>query len=520
MVFRKPYAFLIKNFKKIHILLVILWGYIFYKIFALKDFIKEFITYGTYNRNIEGISTKIGILLYVSLVLFIVISIIMLLLLKHKKKPWKLYLILILEYAVIFYNCVAISSFFNSYTVTDTVSNVYMYRDMLNITSWIQYIVLIILIMRITGLDLKKFEFNNDEEFLQLSSKDREEFEVSFEIDKHSFKRKYNQLKRNIGYFYKEHKKIVNVVFVCIIGVFIFNTYKFFMVTHKSYSQGDTYYFWYYGITVNDVYVTDKNAFGKVVEKGNKFVVVNVTIENNSDSTQEADLSRFHLMNGSINRVNTSYYEDDFKDLGTGTSKSTKLAAHSKKDFMLIYKVPEELKNKRFVLYYQEYNGYNNTYLRKIKLKVKDISKVKETKNYNYGDLIEFDLLNGNTTSVAFEGYNFSDQSSYTKYSCNGTRCDLKSNTINSKKGRKILKMTFASSDYEGQEFVDFTVRYGIINYVDSNGENKTSTIENMVTGNYEGKEIFLSVSNNVPSAKEIYLVYILREKKYIIKIK
>ena len=106
MVFRKPYAFLIKNFRKIHILLLILWGYIFFKISNLKGFIGEFITYGTYNKNVEGISTKINILLYLSIIAIIVISIILLWLLRYKKKPWKLYLVLILEYGIIFYNWV------------------------------------------------------------------------------------------------------------------------------------------------------------------------------------------------------------------------------------------------------------------------------------------------------------------------------------------------------------------------------------------------------------------------------
>ena len=64
MVFRKPYAFLIKNFKKIHLLLLLLWVYIYYKMYILKGFVSEFITFGTYNKNLEGISTKITIPFY------------------------------------------------------------------------------------------------------------------------------------------------------------------------------------------------------------------------------------------------------------------------------------------------------------------------------------------------------------------------------------------------------------------------------------------------------------------------
>ena len=48
MIFRKPYAFLIKNFRKIHVVLLILCGFILYKTIQLSEFIKEFITYVSY----------------------------------------------------------------------------------------------------------------------------------------------------------------------------------------------------------------------------------------------------------------------------------------------------------------------------------------------------------------------------------------------------------------------------------------------------------------------------------------
>ena len=135
MVFRKPYAFLIKNFKKIHILMLILWGFVYYKIYNLRSFVKEFVSFGTYNENLEGISTKVTASLFVAAIFLILISIALLFLLRHKKKPWKLYLVIIVEYILMIYDCASLLSFFNSYTNDNLISEVFIYRDILTIVS-------------------------------------------------------------------------------------------------------------------------------------------------------------------------------------------------------------------------------------------------------------------------------------------------------------------------------------------------------------------------------------------------
>ena len=199
MVFRKPYAFLIKNFKKIHILMLILWGFVYYKIYNLRSFVKEFVSFGTYNENLEGISTKVTASLFVAAIFLILISIALLFLLRHKKKPWKLYLVIIVEYILMIYDCASLLSFFNSYTNDNLISEVFIYRDILNIVNIIQYFVLIILLMRITGLDLKKFSFNIDNDALNLfiNKLNDDLYVITSELDK--------------MILYKDNKKTINL---------------------------------------------------------------------------------------------------------------------------------------------------------------------------------------------------------------------------------------------------------------------------------------------------------------------
>ena len=88
MIIRKPYAFLIKNFKKVHIFLFAIAIYIYFKTTQTYSFTREFIrltSYDRYNEPITKYITSFGIL---SLLLLILGSLALMFLLKRKEKPW------------------------------------------------------------------------------------------------------------------------------------------------------------------------------------------------------------------------------------------------------------------------------------------------------------------------------------------------------------------------------------------------------------------------------------------------
>ena len=75
MIFRKPYAFLIKNFRKIHIVLLLLCAFAFYKTMQLTGFIKEFLTYVSYDPYLEPITQYTSLIFYIVTILVIIITI-------------------------------------------------------------------------------------------------------------------------------------------------------------------------------------------------------------------------------------------------------------------------------------------------------------------------------------------------------------------------------------------------------------------------------------------------------------
>ena len=80
--------------------------------------------------------------------------------------------------------------------------------------------------------------------------------------------------------------------------------------------------------------------------------------------------------------------------------------------------------------------------------------------------------------------------------------------------------MNFTSSDFEGEEFIDFSKRYGKIKYIDKFGKTEESDIVNAVMTNYEGKVVFIKVSDAILESNSISIVYTLRNKRYTLKIK
>ena len=67
MIIRKPYAFLMKYFRKIHILLLMLSIFIFYKTNTFYSFVKQYMKTGVYNPYIESVKNYASDFLYLLL---------------------------------------------------------------------------------------------------------------------------------------------------------------------------------------------------------------------------------------------------------------------------------------------------------------------------------------------------------------------------------------------------------------------------------------------------------------------
>lgn len=518
MIIRKPYAFLIKNFKKIHIFMIILCAYIYYKTITLSSFVNEFLDLFTYDVYNEPISKYTGFFSVLFLLLIIASSIALMILLKHKNKPWKLYFLLAVEYTGLLIVFGLLTSFFNAYSGGLESTAIRALRDILFIFTLPQYAVFVILAIRILGVDLNKFDFKADAEYLELAEGDRDEVEISIDIDKNSIKRTIRKLKRNLGYVYKEHRFPINIALSILLIIIIYRSYVFIFVTNKAYKQGDLINTNGYTVKINNSYYSDKDYKGDKIEAGNSFVVLDVTIKNNVQK-RSVNFNRFHVMNRTSNYSPTNkMYETEFMDLGT-TIEDLTLSNGEERNLLLIYRVNEKEDVNRFVLYYQELQG-NNKHLRKIKLKLNNLSKIKENEEIELGDVSTIQI-SSEEKELILDNLEISDKTKYSRKVCENDICLVKENIFTSSKGTKILKMEFSSNDFTGKDMIDFLTTYGKISYIDNSKTRKGLKIKNALdTYNYYGKYVYIKVPDDITTAKEIKLILTVRNNKYVYKLK
>ena len=166
MILRKPYAFLIQYFQRIHLILLGLSFYIFYKTSALRTFVSEFIKTESYNTDLESIKSYVGFLPVIIIILCVLTFIVLMILLRHKEKPWKVYLLPLFDYIFLLIIMFYIRNYFMNYNEVSDITKIMAARDLLFIAYIPQFIIILLLIIRMLGIDLNKFGFQKDKEYL------------------------------------------------------------------------------------------------------------------------------------------------------------------------------------------------------------------------------------------------------------------------------------------------------------------------------------------------------------------
>ena len=172
MVFKNPYGYLIKHFKLIHLFLTGLYVYLAIKVSSILQY---------YNHFIEGTASKLDAMSYVNnfyliaIILSIIICAIVYALMRYKKKPRLLYLLLIILYIAVFIMIrVSYQGLHVIYISVLETKTLRLYRDLLRILILFQYLSIAFVLVRGLGFDIKKFNFVQDLEDLHLDEKDEE----------------------------------------------------------------------------------------------------------------------------------------------------------------------------------------------------------------------------------------------------------------------------------------------------------------------------------------------------------
>lgn len=535
MVLKKPYAFLIKHFRLIHLISAIPIIYLAYKSTAIVNFFSDYVA-NNYSLTVNGnLSTMfINPLMYLSIILIILGAMAIYFLFKYKEKPNKNYIAIIIYYLILFILlniCHSILGVMTSETIEASLAR--SYRDISLLLVLPQYYFCIFTILRGLGFNIKKLNFANDLKELEISEKDSEEFEFVVGVEGYKAKRTFRRFIREFSYYLKENTFIVIAIALLIIigiGTSIYLNREDYEI---SYKQKETFNYKTFTLSVEDSITTNLSYNGNIINKGKYYLIVKLNITNNLNEAVSLEHTNFRIKvnnNFLYPIIDKATYFADYAIPYDGK----KIKALEQDTYVLVYELTEEELTEKYEL--KIYNGVSqekgeiNTRYSNIELTPILIDQTSEVRKVNLKEKLDLTNSNIGNTLLTINDYQITNKYTYTYEHCYSNNCKKYTDYVavdyySNGKGSTLLVMgydlvldtTSAYSHYIKSEKTFFdnfvSVRYKINDAVyKSNVINQTPT-------NLE-KRLVLQVNDQIKEASEIELLVTVRNKIYTIKLK
>lgn len=519
MILRKPYKFLIKNFRLIHLVLAIMGCYLLIKTSSVIGFFNEYLNSNQLLLGNGATSEYFNIIMFLSTIILLIGNIIILIIMKMKNKPSLFYTINLATYLLTLFVLLYDQSIIEQLQlhILD-IRTIKLVSDFTLICFIIQTISTIILIIRAIGFNIKKFNFTQDLE-LEINENDSEEFELDINVDKNKIKRNVRKNIRNIKYIYSENKFIINII-ICFV---IFATIIFIIlnkqVFNKIYKQNSLIKTTEFNYIVEDSYLVNTDYRENVITDNN-LVVIKLKIKNKQNEKKKFETGRIELHIGKIYYKHTDKYKNLLKDLGNVYTNSN---IKDEDEYLLVFEIPKNYKDKKIILKYYDVN--KKVYKTKLKLKKfnEERKLVKTTlgNDINIDDNlyknIKFNIKNYEIDSKIKSSYNFCE----TKDKCYESYEYITPN-LSGNYNKNILKIE-GSIDLNNQkikninDISDLIELFGTIKYTVNNENKEMNTVINEVKpSNDNNKNIYyFEVYSDIKDASKISLILNIRNQKY-----
>lgn len=352
MILKRPYAFLIKHFRLIHLIIFGLLVYLTYSLNNILSFFKEYIRL---NGNIEVIASNyVNSYIFISAFIIIILSLIIYFLMRYKKKPRLFYIILI---GGIILSCIIISYLYSNIKILELSSlggkEIRLYRDISRINFYILLVLCIPTLIRGLGFDIKKFNFSNDVKQLNLNNEDNEEVELNFDLSWNGLKRFNNKTKRELKYYYQENKTIINIIFtIILLVIFSFGFKK--VIIDRDLHEKEVLSTNSFNIKINSSYISERNR----ISKNNSYVILNISVIGKIDN-YKLNLDKLILKTKDKKYIPSLKYYHYFDDLGVGYRENI-LDTNNYTNYLLIYNVDNTSLSDKIKLYYLDSKRYIN----------------------------------------------------------------------------------------------------------------------------------------------------------------
>lgn len=534
MILKKPYRFLIKNFRTIHIILSLLTIFIAYQSNAILKFVNDFIA-NNYSVTVTSnmASHYISPLLYFAIILVIIALIAVYVLLSVKKKPNKLYL-----FTIIYYIILLITVFIAAFLINSLEESLWVagsarsYRDLMNIIYYPQFFFILILVIRALGFNVKQFSFTDDLKEMQITDADSEEIEVNINFETYKAKRTIHRFFRELKYYFLENKRIFFLLGIILVLILSFIFFKNYEKTQYNYKENESFMYNGLSIKITDSMITNIDLNGNNIYDNSYFVLVKLNISNNTVVDKELDYNNFKLYYDGdyvYPKLDMGNYFIDYGDPYMGDI----ISAKESKTYIIPYLIDSKYKNNSFKInIYLGSSKNTNQFTAKnatVKLNPNLIENVETVRTAKLNELVSFSSTNLGDSSFLVNSVDFTNRYQYTYQDCYKNECRNYSDVIVadvSYQNRQALialgydlSLDNKVASYENindiQAFADsfFKVEYII------NGESTITKPKNVTPTKIKDK-IVLQTDGDILQADKINLLITIRDRSYAIELK
>lgn len=535
MVLRKPYAFLIKHFRLIHIIIFSFMAFILYKIISIRSFIDSYIASGQRLKTLDNLTNEYtGILFILSVFLVIILSSVILYLLKHKQKPYKFYIVMVISNAVLFFFLLYTRSFLYDLSfITPDLRFTRIIRDIYTIEMFIQIVITIFVFVRAIGFDIKRFDFKKDLVDFNLSNEDNAEFEFEIDLDKNDILARVRRFKRNFKSYYRENKVVFLVVGMIILIAPVVAIVRGLTSREKIYKENDSFNAGTFTISVLNSYKTTVDYHNDEISDNKYYVILKLRYKNNSNNNYQinTDYARLNYDEYNSTTMTTNFY-DKFSEYGV-PYYSQILHGNETRDFVFVYELDKEFyDNDLFLKYLYDIKYVNKEvkyYYHTIKLNpvvYNNDTVLVDTKSL--GEVLSFkDSLLGDS-KITINNFDIADRFEYGVLRCTSS-CSKSINYLNANSSsNQIYTLTLARVNYNleydklfGEYTIDkFFEKYASIRYVINGKEHINKAAVKDVSPYTSNNYVFIEVSNYLKRAEKIYLDFTIKDKKYTYVVK
>ena len=527
MILRKPYAFFIKNFKFFHLILCILSGILLYRTSLIYGFLKEFIKT---NPNVIGKELTDSLFsnsVYLLITFLILINLIIIIVMIKKTKPYLYYITNIILYISVLIMFISSNKIIHNLEImlveTKTILAI---RDIANIARLLQAVSLVFYLIRATGFDIRKFDFVRDLQKLDISEEDSEEYELAVSFEKNESVRKIKRTIRNLKYYYRENKFVLNTLMVLFLVFAVITLYTGATKYTKTYEENEFVNVGSFDIGIKNSYIITKDYTNKTIPADDKILVaVNLSIK--SSYMRSIPISRISL---SVN--NTKYYHQEkykAKLIDLGKIYKNEIINNEFNDYILVFEIPKEyMKSEMKIKYVDNIDSVKGRKVENaITIKISPVnidSNNQIVKEYQLSNQIDTKETNLSDYLITINNYEIKDIYESTYTSCiNNNECfdykEILKPSIN-EKPKTILKLDGTIS-YENKissisNLYDYISVFGTIEYK-LNGKRyyETQDFNQLTFNKTKNDSIYIEVNKDIMNAEEIRLSFNIRNYKY-----